>query len=670
MTERKRWKRAAVFAVLLGVLNALPTSAALAETPSYQPRVVPKDTPGISVGGTAFTIPAGWSVSVQGPFTVLSPPEHDLQMVVTDVKASNAKEAVDMVWQQFEPGSRRTLHLREPSEPDEGWGRCEYFEYVAPTGTERFMRAFAREANGRWMVLLYQGSQATRAKRQPAIRSVLSSLRPRNYVPEIFAGKKPRAIDARTIAAMRDFVANGMRQLHIPGAAFSLIEHGKIVYEGGLGVRELGRPGLVDQDTRFIAASDTKALTTLLIARLVDEHKLRWDQPVNEVYSSFKFGDPAVTRRVQVRHMFCQCTGMPAQNYDSEFHNRSMTPDALIRLLGTMRPVAPFGKQFIYSDLLPAAMGFMAGGVAEPDKELGEAYEDAMRKEVLDPLGMRRSTFDFTEAMQGNYARPHYDDVDGNTVVSPMTYTQSTGSRRPAGGLWTTAHDLSQYLMMELANGLLPNGRRLVSTANLLERRKPNIAISQDESYGMGLVVDTRWGITMVDHAGGRPGYGSYLFWLPDYGIGAVIMTNADNGAFLLDPFARKLIELVFNGQPLAGEQLRVEAVRNKINQRALRDSIEIPPGRKVFEQLASNYHNDALGNIEVTRSGSNLEFRFDEWRSPIGARANGNGTTTFITLNDEMSGAEFLAGMQGNKRTLTLSDGQIKYIFVENGRR
>jgi CubicO group peptidase (beta-lactamase class C family) len=343
-----------------------------------------------------------------------------------------------------------------------------------------------------------------------------------------------------------------------------------------------------------------------------------------------------------------------------------MTPVALIQFLGSMRPIAPFGKVFIYSDLLPAAAGFIAASVAEPGKELGAAYEEAMQEKVLGPLGMTRSTFDFAKAMQDNYARPHDEDVDGKLVVSPMTYTQSYGARRPAGGLWTTAYDLSQYVMMELADGVLPNGQRLVSKKNLLQRRQPNVAIDDDEQYGMGLVIDKRWGITMVNHSGGRPGYASYMMWLPDYGIGAVILTNSDNGALLLDPFARKLVEQLFDGRPEADQQLQTAASRNEIGVHALRRSLQIPADRSVSSRLAARYHNDALGDIVVSRSGKNLDFRFDEWHSLVASRANGDGTTSFITLAEDMPDTEFLAGALDGKRTLTLRDGRQEYVFVE----
>jgi CubicO group peptidase (beta-lactamase class C family) len=77
------------------------------------------------------------------------------------------------------------------------------------------------------------------------------------------------------------------------GLAF--IDAEKTVWAGGLGVKDLGKPDPVDADTLFIAASNTKALTTLLLDELADEGKMRWDQPVTELFPAFKLGDEATT---------------------------------------------------------------------------------------------------------------------------------------------------------------------------------------------------------------------------------------------------------------------------------------------------------------------------------------------------------------------------------------
>jgi CubicO group peptidase (beta-lactamase class C family) len=670
MARKQAWvalKSIAIWTLLLLVSSTTTmTRASPKDADSNQARTAVTNTPGATNEGSTFTVPAAWSVIEHGSFIVLSPPDGNLQIALTDIEAPSADRAVASAWKAFDSGFKQPLQLSEPLQPRDGWEQIHHFEYKVPPSEKRIVRAFARYANNRWLVMIYQGDLATREKWMTSILLVFDSLHPQGYRRENFAGKKARAIDAHVIQAMKDFVASGMKQLGVPGVAFSLIDHDKIVYVGGLGVREWGKPEPVDADTRFIAASDTKALTTLLLAELVDEKKLRWDESVTEAYPSLKFGDPKATRELQIKHLVCQCSGMPAQDYDSEFHNRSMSPAALIRLLGSMQPTAPIGKMFIYSNMLPAAAGFIAGGIAEPGKELGAAYDDAMQKKVLDPLGMTRSTFDFDKAQRGNYARPHYVDVEGKLTVSPMTYTQSYGARRPAGGLWTTVHDLSQYVVMELADGVLPNGQRLVSKENLLQRRLPNIMIDNDQHYGMGLVIDTEWGVTVVDHSGARPGYASHMMWLPDYGIGAVILTNADNGGALLNPFARKLMEQVFDGKAEADRQLQAAALRQEINQRTLRQSLQIPADKSARNHLAAKYRNDVLGDMKVNQSGHDVEFQFDEWHSQVASRTNSDGSTSFITLGGDMANTESLAGKLHGKRTLTLSDGVHDYVFAE----
>src|SRR5262249_22826750 len=150
-------------------------------------------------------------------------------------------------------------------------------------------------------------SPATFEKRSAGFSLAVGSLRPKGYQRELFSGKKAHPLDAARIAVLKDFVHDVMRQFDIPGVGLSLIDGGKVVFEGGLGVKALGKPDPVDADTLFMAASNTKAMTTLLLAELVDEGKVRWDQPVTEVYPSFRLGNAETTRQVLMKHLICAC---------------------------------------------------------------------------------------------------------------------------------------------------------------------------------------------------------------------------------------------------------------------------------------------------------------------------------------------------------------------------
>ena len=150
------------------------------------------------------------------------------------------------------------------------------------------------------------------------------------------------------------------------------------MWAGGLGVKELGKSDPVGADTLFMAASNTKALTTLLLAELVDEGKMRWDQPVTELFPDFKLGDAATTKQVKVEHLICACTWMPRQDMEWLFEYKNQTPATAVKLLGTMQPTSGFGEVFQYSNLMAAAAGFIGGSKAVPGTEWGKAYDQAM----------------------------------------------------------------------------------------------------------------------------------------------------------------------------------------------------------------------------------------------------------------------------------------------------
>ena len=120
----------------------------------------------------------------------------------------------------------------------------------------------------------------------------------------------------RAIAQLTELIETAREEFDIPGVALGLIQDGEVVFEGGFGVRELGRPEPVDADTLFNIASNGKALTTLMLARLVEAGRFDWDTPVASIWPEFRLGDLETTRQVRVRHLVCACTGMPRQDYE------------------------------------------------------------------------------------------------------------------------------------------------------------------------------------------------------------------------------------------------------------------------------------------------------------------------------------------------------------------
>jgi CubicO group peptidase (beta-lactamase class C family) len=663
--------RIQLLCLMLTIGACSPSAMAAASTPPLWPpkdvQHVEADTPASTPAGTTFTVPTGWTMTTKGPIVVLRPPEPDLKFALLDIEAKDAASAIAAGWAAFEPGFMLPLDVELPQRPRNGWTDRHFFRYQASPTEKLEVTAFVLRAGNSWQVGLIRGSDVTSAKREAQINLIKTSLRPKGYQPETFAGKTARPIDAHIIQVMKEFVADGMKRLGVPGAAFSLITHGKIVYVGGLGVREFGRSEPVDADTLFAAASNTKSFTSLLLAELVDQKKLRWDEPVIEAYPAFKLGDAASTGQAQIKHLVCSCTRIPSIENEWSYQFRKQTPATIMQLVGSLQPTSHFGEGFEYSNLMQAAAGYVAGSVAEPGKELGAAYDEAMEQMVLRPLGMKRSTFDFAKAMQGNYARPHDVDFDGRIVVSPMGRNYSAIAVRPAGGLWTSANDLSKYVMLELAKGRLPDGTRLVSESNLAQRQVPNAVEAEGATYGMGLRVDRHWGVTVVDHGGAVWGYHADMIWLPDYGVGMVILTNGDQGHFLVSTLMRKLLEQMFDGKPEADQQLEFAAQRLDIELKQERQRLQIPADPVAVKQLAANYRSEELGGLVVRRSGGDVEFDLvDGWKSAMATRKNDDGTVSFIGISPTMHSWELVVGEKGGKRTLIEREPEHDWVFVE----
>ena len=334
----------------------------------------------------------------------------------------------------------------------------------------------------------------------------------------------------------------------------ALIDGGKVVYEGGFGVRELGKPERVDENTLFMAASNTKGMTTLLLSELVDEKKLKWDEPVIDVYPSFKLGDAETTKKVLVKNLICACTGLPRQDLEWLFEFKNATPESELALLGTMQPTSKFGEVFQYSNLMAAAAGYIGAHLVYPDQDLGAAYDEAMQKKIFDPLGMNSTTFDYARALAGNHATPHGDDVDGKPACRQhgfqlLDFPGTSGRRRldlrrrsdPLRAARARAGKAARWQ----AAGFTRKSADAPHAAGL--------ARGEDSSYGMGLIVDRKYGIPVVSHGGSMAGFKSNLYFLPDSGIGAVLLTNSDTWRHAATgPFERRLLEVVFDGKPEA----------------------------------------------------------------------------------------------------------------------
>jgi CubicO group peptidase (beta-lactamase class C family) len=601
-------------------------------------------------------------VSTRGPATLVEAPEGDSRIVIVDVRANDADGAVAAAWAAYQ-NPQWSLKIATDRPDKDGWSKRRNYTYETSPNERRDVFAGTLFANGAWTVVLYDMATATGEKRGAQVALIFDKLLPKGYSRETFAGKKANRLDAARIAMLTKFIEDGEKATGVPGVSLGLVQDGKVVYSGGLGVRELGSTAKVDGDTLFMIASNTKGLTTLLLAKLVDEGKIGWKTPVTQLLPQFQLGNEDTTKRVLVEHLICACTGLPRQDFEWLFQFKGVTPEGALGTLATVQPTSKFGEMFQYSNLLAGAAGFTGGHVLYPQLEIGAAYDKAMQTQVFDPLGMKSTTFDYARALSGKHSAAHAPDVDGKPARAVFDLNYSIIPLRPAGAGWSNINDMLKYVSMELANGALPDGQRYISKVPLLARREAKVPIGKDAVYGMGLMVDTTYGVPVVHHGGDMIGFHSDMMWLPEQQVGAVVLTNGDPGWLIRSGFRRKLQEVLFDGRPEADADLAAAAKNFFAQITADRKTLVVPADAQDAAKLGAHYQNAALGGLDVQHSGTKTTFDFGEWKSEVASRRNPDGTTSFITISPGVSGFEFVVGA-GAKKTLTTRDAQHEYVF------
>lgn len=630
--------------------------------------ILTADTPRTTVDGNGFVAPAEWSIRTRGPAVILTAPEGDSHIALVDVAAQDADTAVAAAWSAYDADAEWPLERASDRPVRDGWEQIRGYRYDTSSANDlRGVSAQARRRGDRWTVAIYDMNDAVGDKRDAQIDLIYGRLLPKGYRRETFAGRTAHKLDEARLDALRKFVEDARQQFEVPGIALGIVQDGKVVTAEGFGVRELGKAEKVDANTKFMIASNTKGLTTLMMAKLIDAGTFTWDTPATEVLPSFELGDADTTRKLLIKHLVCACTGLPRQDMEWIFQSEGGTPESVLATLATMKPTSELGELYQYSNTMVAAAGFAGAYAFQPQQELGAAYDAAMQALVFDPLEMTSTTFDFARAQRGNYAVPHAQDFDGKTVTTRMDFNYTAIPSRPDGGAWSNVNDMLRYVQMELSNGLLPGGTRYIGEAPLLARRAQQVSRGDDRGYGLGLKIDRTSGTSMLHHGGSMLGYISDMLWLPEHNVGAVILTNEDNGSVSLRSlFRRRFLEVLFDGEPQAVANLPVQSRRKKESITDDRQGLTVPADPASVAKLAARYQSAALGEIEVSQAGTTLWFDFGDWKSEMASRTDDGGTTSFVTVAPGLIGFEFEVAGKENERSLVLRDAQHEYVFVE----
>ncbi|MBL7875918.1 MAG: beta-lactamase family protein, partial [Cyclobacteriaceae bacterium] len=160
---------------------------------------------------------------------------------------------------------------------------------------------------------------------------------------------------AQQVKEFDAYVEASRKLYEVPGLAIMVVKDGKVIHSKGYGVRQLGTNQPVDSKTLFACASTTKAMTATCMGMLVDEGKVKWDDPVINYLPDFQLYDPYVTRELKIRDLFTHNSGVG--NADFLWSIMNIPAEEVLAKMKMVEPSYSLRSGFIYQNIFYLAAG-------------------------------------------------------------------------------------------------------------------------------------------------------------------------------------------------------------------------------------------------------------------------------------------------------------------------
>ncbi len=424
-------------------------------------------------------------------------------------------------------------------------------------------------------------------------------------------------VPAEVVVQIEALTRQLMQRTGVPGVAIAVVHHDKPVLIRGFGVRQLGRSEPVNALTLFPLASLSKPITSTVLAGLVGDGRASWDDPVTTQLPGFRLGPPAIAASVTLRDLLTHRSGL-SDHAGDPLEDLGFDRATILQRLSLQPLGNRFRASYAYTNF-----GFTAAAVAVA-RQQGSSWEELAAERLYRPLGMERTSSrhaDFRNAP--NRVRPHVRSGD-RWVVGP---DRNADAQSPAGGVSSSAHDLSHWLRLQLGGGRF-EGRQLVGAAALADTHRP-LSVSREASdpstqrsgfYGLGWGVNVSdQGAVQLSHSGAfAMGAATAVFLLPAEKLGVVVLTNAAPVA-LAEALGLGVLDLVRSGtvqrdylpllQPVVAASMAQSYPEVPTPERPL------PP--RPLQGYVGRYRNAYVGQAVVSRAGAGLRLQLGPALTP-----------------------------------------------------
>lgn len=448
--------------------------------------------------------------------------------------------------------------------------------------------------------------------------------------------------------AFEKYAKESFAVYEVPGAAVAIVKDGRVVLTQGFGVRTLGESRSVDADTLFAIASNTKAFTAALLATLVDEGVLNWNDRVIDHLPEFRLYDAYATRELTVRDLLSHRSGIASGGGDLLWLRSTYTRDEILHRIRFIKPAYSFRSRYGYQNVMFIAAGELAEAVS------GKSWDSLLAERVFAPLGMTSTNTTIrTRNNGGNWATPHVR-VNGTVQTIEPENVDNLGG---AGAINASAADLSHWLLLQLGRGKF-GGARVYSEAQaaqmwtphtILPIRKPSPQLASRHphfaAYGLGWRLKDYRGRKLVHHGGGLAGMTSLTTLVPEENLGVIILTNQETSVqtaltyWILDSYLGAPRTDWTAAQREAAEKRWVRRIEPMLE--AIEKS-RIPSTSTSLKlsDYAGRYTDVLYGDVNIEENGGALRIQFAK-SPPFNARFEHWHYDTFVARFDHHSIAD-----------------------------
>ena len=474
-----------------------------------------------------------------------------------------------------------------------------------------------------------------------------------------------------SLTGLDDYVNKAMKEWEVPGVAIAIIKGDQVILAKGYGVRKLGDPAPVDERTLFAIGSSSKAFTAASVAMLVDEGKVKWDDPVTKYLPGFEMYDPYVTRELTVRDLLTHRSGL--QRGDFLWYGTELNRDEILRRARFIKPTWSLRSTFGYQNIMFLAAGQLVSKVS------GKTWDEFIQQRIFTPLAMNSSNTSIGALKSANNVATPHSKIDEKVQVIPW---RNIDNIAPAGAINSNVIDMAQWVRLQLGQGTFQS-QRLFSPASTKEmhasqtiiRFEPPYAMWYPEAhflnYGMGWFLSDYRGRKVVEHGGAIDGMRAEVAMIPEEKLGVVVLSNM-NGSILPVALMYRIFDSLLGATPRdwSSELLKtsktLDAQANAAQKKQESERVAGTNPSLALDKYAGSYRNDLYGEVKVTQNNGKLNFKFGPaFTSDLEHWHYDTFRARFFAAGDAKIFVTFALNAQGKADTLVLGlPGMAEYPF------